>query len=403
MNLRNLNEVIDKKYDFIVVGSGLAGAVFANFAGEKHSVLVIDKRSHIAGNVYTERKDNIDIHMYGSHIFHTNDDAVWRYVNMFAEFNDFRLQVVAKATNSETGKKQMFQLPFNMMTFQAFWPELNTVEEIRDRIAKEVAEANIANPQNLEEQAISMVGRTVYETLIKGYTEKQWGKKCTELPAYIIQRLPIRFNYDNTYFYNAKYQGIPKNGYTDIVKKMLNWPNIDVVLETDYIDNRTQFESMLNENGKIIYSGAIDELCDYRFGQLEYRTLRFEHMHLDTPDYQGNSLVNFPDADIEHTRITEHKHYNDMGSATTYISKEYPEDYVPGKNDPYYPIGGQANREIYNKYADYVAENMQQYVMCGRLGTYKYLDMDKVIKETAEISISVIEKFLSSKSETSTI
>ena len=360
-------------FDYLIVGAGLFGAVFAHEASKKgKTCLVIDKRSHIAGNIYTEQVEGINVHKYGAHIFHTSDRKVWDYINQFAEFNNYINSPVASY------KDELYNLPFNMNTFSKMW-NIKTPAEAKAKIAEQIAELNIDEPQNLEEQALKLVGTDVYEKLIKGYTEKQWGRPCSELPAFIIKRLPLRFRYDNNYF-NDRYQGIPMGGYTRIVEKLLE--NAEVKLNTDYFD-------FIKENpniaAKTVYTGAIDEFFEYKLGALEYRSVRFENEILDTDNYQGNAVVNYTAAEVPFTRIIEHKHFEFGEQPKTVISREYSAEWKPGV-EPYYPVNNEKNNSLYEQYKK-LAEERKDVIFGGRLGLYKYLDMDKVIAlalETAE-------------------
>ena len=353
-------------YDYLIVGAGLYGAVCAhelNKSGKK--CLVIDKRDHIAGNIYTENVAGINVHKYGAHIFHTSDKEVWEYINQFAEFNNYINSPIA------IYKDELYNLPFNMNTFSKMWG-VRTPAEAKEKIAEQVAELDIKEPKNLEEQALSLVGRDVYTKLVKGYTEKQWGRDCKELPAFIIKRLPCRFTYDNNYF-NDRYQGIPMGGYTKIVEKMLD--GIEVQLNTDY------FELIKNEPDiakKIIYTGCIDEFFDYKLGTLNYRSVRFETEELDMEDYQGNAVVNYTEREVPYTRIIEHKHFEYGKQPTTVISREYSAEWKPGM-EPYYPVNDSENSELYEKYKA-LADKQENVMFGGRLGQYRYYDMDKVIR-----------------------
>ena len=353
------------KYDYLVVGAGLYGAVFAHeakAAGKK--VLVIDKRDHIAGNVYTENMEDINVHVYGAHIFHTNNKKVWEYVNRFAEFNRFTNSPVANY------KGEMYSLPFNMYTFNKMWGVV-TPQEAAARIEEQKREAGITEPKNLEEQAISLVGRDIYEKLVKGYTEKQWGRPCNQLPAFIIRRLPVRLTFDNNYF-NALYQGIPMGGYTAMVANMLE--GIEVKLGVDYLENKAEFDAMAD---KIIYTGAIDAYFAYTLGALEYRSVRFETEVLDMPNFQGNAAVNYTDAETPWTRIIEHKWFEFGTQPKTVISREYSSEWKPG-DEPYYPVNDEKNAALYAKYRE-LADREEKVIFGGRLGEYKYYDMDAVI------------------------
>ena len=355
------------KYDYLVVGAGLYGAVFAHEAKAKgKNVLVIDKRAHIAGNVYTEEIEGINVHKYGAHIFHTSNKAVWEYVNQFAEFNHYVNSPVA------VYKDELYNLPFNMNTFSKMW-NIRTPQEAKDMIAKQIAELNIKEPKNLEEQALSLAGRDVYEKLVKGYTEKQWGRDCKELPAFIIKRLPLRFTYDNNYF-NDRFQGIPMGGYTKIIEKMLD--GIDVKVDTDYFE-------FIKENPdiaeKTLFTGMIDEFFDYKLGALEYRSVRFETEVLDVDNYQGNAVVNYTSKDEPFTRIIEHKHFEFGKQEKTVISREYSSQWQLG-DEPYYPVNNDKNNDLFAKYNE-LASSQEKVVFGGRLGQYKYYDMHVVIKE----------------------
>lgn len=366
------------KYDYLIVGAGLFGAIFAYEANKKvKKCLVIDKRSHIGGNIYTEEIDGINVHKYGAHIFHTSNKEIWDYINQFAEFNRYTNSPVARY------KEELYNLPFNMNTFNKLWGVI-TPEEAIQKIEEEKKQANITEPKNLEEQAISLVGKTIYEKLIKGYTEKQWGMSCSELPSFIIRRLPVRMIYDNNYF-NDKYQGIPIGGYTQIIEKMLE--GIDIKLNYDFFDHKDELENIAN---KIVFTGQIDRYYDYKFGQLEYRSVRFETEKLDVDNYQGNAVVNYTDIEIPYTRIIEHKHFEQgkqLGNEVTegpsvgktIISREYSDKWDISK-EPYYPINNNKNNELYKKYENLAKED-NKIIFGGRLGQYKYYDMDKVIEE----------------------
>lgn len=352
------------KYDYLVVGAGLFGAAFAQMAKEKGKrVLVIDKRSHIAGNIYTEDLGGIAVHRYGAHIFHTDDEEVWQYANRFATFNRF--------TNAPLAKYQdrLYHMPFNMNTFYAMWgvTKPNEAREIIERQRKEIT----GEPQNLEEQAISLVGRDIYEALVRGYSEKQWGRPCRELPAFIIRRLPVRFTYDNNYF-NDRYQGIPEDGYTAIFEKLLD--GIDLRLSCDYLAEKDTLRPLAE---RMIYTGPIDQYFDYCYGPLQFRSLRFETEVLDTDNYQGNAVVNYTDAETPFTRIIEHKHFVFGTQPKTVVTREYPADWQVG-GEPYYTVNDEANSALYQKYAALAAQD-DTVVFGGRLGEYQYYDMDKVI------------------------
>ena len=352
-------------YDYLIVGAGLFGAVFAYEAKKKgKTCLVIDKRNHIAGNIYTEKVEGINVHKYGAHIFHTSDKAIWDYVNQFADFNNYINSPVA------VYKDELYNLPFNMNTFSKMWG-IRTPDEAKAKIAEQIAELNIGEPKNLEEQALKLVGRDVYEKLVKGYTEKQWGRSCSELPAFIIKRLPLRFRYDNNYF-NDRYQGIPIGGYTGIVEKMLE--GTEVMTGTDYFEF---IKSNPDIAKKVVYTGAIDEYYDFKFGHLEYRSVRFETETLDMENYQGNAVVNYTEREVPYTRIIEHKHFEYGTQEKTIISREYSAEWTPGK-EPYYPVNNEKNNALYEQYRA-LAEKDENVIFGGRLGMYKYFDMDKVI------------------------
>ena len=359
------------KYDYLVVGAGLYGAVFAYEAKKKEKTcLVIDKRDHIAGNIYCENVSGINVHKYGAHIFHTSDKKIWEYVNQFAEFNNYINSPVARYKN------ELYNLPFNMNTFSKMW-NIATPQEAKDIIASQIADLNITEPKNLEEQALSLVGKDVYEKLIKGYTEKQWGRDCKDLPSFIIKRLPLRFIYDNNYF-NDRYQGIPIGGYTKIVEKMLD--GIEVRLNTNYLDNREEFDAMAD---KIVYTGMIDQFYDYKLGVLEYRSVRFETEELPMENYQGNAVVNYTEREVPYTRIIEHKHFEFGKQPTTIISREYSSEWKKG-DEPYYPVNNDKNNALYQQYKE-LADKEHKVIFGGRLGGYKYYDMDKVIVAALEM------------------
>lgn len=364
------------KYDYLIVGAGLFGAVFAHEMKKLGKTsLVIEKRNHIAGNIYTENTSDINVHVYGAHIFHTSDKKVWDYVNSFAEFNNYINSPIA------VYKDELYNLPFNMNTFSKMWG-VRTPAEAKAKIAEQIAEANITDPQNLEEQALSLAGRDVYEKLVKGYTEKQWGRDCKELPPFIIKRLPFRFTYDNNYF-NDPYQGIPKGGYTQIIEKLLEGTSVLTgTAYADYVVSAPGAEEIKakdgNTFGKVLYTGMIDEYYDYQLGHLEYRSVRFETEELtDTDNYQGNAVVNYEEREIPYTRIIEHKHFEFGTQPTTIISREYPSEWKPGV-DPYYPINNDKNNELFARYKA-LADAEKNVLFGGRLGQYKYYDMDKVI------------------------
>lgn len=392
------------KYDYLIVGSGLFGSVFAYEAKKKgKNILVIDKLSHLGGNIYTEKRDGINVHIYGAHIFHTSNKEVWNYINKFAQFNRYTNSPVARYKN------ELYNLPFNMNTFHQLWPNVFSPEDAKKKIETERREyAELLKgdkPHNLEEQAILVIGKTLYEKLIKGYTEKQWGKPCTELPTFIIQRLPVRLVYDNNYF-NDKYQGIPIGGYTQIIEKMLGYDSkgykinksvgilegkIDVKLNYDYYEHKDELKNIAK---KIVFTGPIDQYYDYKFGHLEYRTVRFETEELQINNYQGNAVVNYTEKDVPYTRIIEHKHFEigkQLGNEETQeaesyghtiISKEYSEKWNPSKQ-PYYPINNEMNNKRYEKYK-VLSQMDDKVIFGGRLGEYKYYDMDKVIEKALE-------------------
>ena len=356
-----------KQYDYLIVGAGLFGAVFAREmtdAGKK--CLVIDRRNHIAGNIYTENVEGINVHKYGAHIFHTSDKRIWEYANRFADFNRFTNSPVARY------KDELYNLPFNMNTFSRMWG-VHTPEEARAIIEEQKKELGDKTPENLEEQAISLIGRDIYEKLVKGYTEKQWGKRATELPAFIIRRLPVRYTYDNNYFSDL-YQGIPIGGYTSMIEKMLE--GADIRLGCDYFTNRAELEAMCE---KTVFTGMIDEYFDYCYGELEYRSLRFETEVLDTDNYQGNAVVNYTEYEIPYTRIIEHKHFEFGTQEKTVITREYPADWRHG-DEPFYPVNNDRNNELYLKYKA-KADMEDNVIFGGRLGMYRYFDMHNVIAE----------------------
>lgn len=356
-----------EKYDYLIVGSGLFGATFANLSNkEGKKVLVIDKRSNIGGNIYTEEIEGIHVHKYGAHIFHTDYKDVWEYVNSFVEFNRYTNSPVARIGN------EIYNLPFNMNTFSKIWNDVFTPKDAIRHINEERKEIK-GEPKNLEEQAISLVGRTIYEKLIKGYTEKQWNRECKDLPAFIIKRLPVRFVYDNNYF-NDRYQGIPIGGYTKLIEKMLE--GIEVKLNTNFFDNIDYYKSIAN---KIVYTGAIDEYFNYSLGKLEWRSLRFETKIINQENYQGNAVINYTGHEVDYTRVIEHKHFdNTCQSDKTVITFEYPADYVEGM-EKYYTVNDERNNELADKYRK-LAKQEENVIFGGRLAEYKYYDMDDVIK-----------------------
>lgn len=355
-----------KRYDYLIVGAGLYGAVFARELTRRgKSCLVIDRRNHVAGNIYTEKMAGINVHKYGAHIFHTSDREVWEYVNQFAEFNNYVNSPLA------VYRDELYNLPFNMNTFSKMWG-IRTPKEARQMIERQVAELGITEPQNLEEQALSLVGTDVYTKLIKGYTEKQWGRDCRELPAFIIRRLPCRFTYDNNYF-NDRWQGIPIGGYTQMVEKMLE--GADVLLQTDYFDLIRDQPEIAHT---VVYTGCIDEFFGYRLGALKYRSVRFETEELPEENYQGNAVVNYTDREVPYTRVIEHKHFEFGKQPTTVISREYSAEWKPGL-EPYYPVNDAENSALYAQYQQLAAQQ-ENVIFGGRLGQYRYYDMDKVIR-----------------------
>lgn len=372
------------RYDYLVVGAGLFGAVFASEmkkAGKK--CLVIDRRNHIAGNIYTEQIKDIHVHQYGAHIFHTSDRRIWQYVNNLAEFNNYVNSPVA------VYKDELYNLPFNMNTFAKMW-NIKTPKEAAQRIQSQIADLHITNPANLEEQALSLVGTDIYEKLVKGYTEKQWGRDCRELPAFIIKRLPVRFTFDNNYF-NDAYQGIPKGGYTAMVEKLLE--GIDVKLETDFAKfARKENDTYVTNDGqylfdKVLYTGMIDAFFDYCEGALEYRSLNFETELLEGEEnYQGNAVVNYTEREVPFTRIIEHKHFEFGSQPDTVITREYPKEWKRG-DEPYYPVNDEKNAALYRKY-ETLARAEKNVLFGGRLGQYKYYDMDKVIAAALDMAES---------------
>ncbi len=358
-----------KKYDYLIVGAGLFGATFAYEAKKRgKKCLVIDKRDHIGGNIYCESIEGINVHKYGAHIFHTSNKEIWEYVNRFAEFNNYINSPVA------IYKDELYNLPFNMNTFSKMWG-VKTPAEAKAKIAEQIKALNITNPQNLEEQALSLVGVDVYKKLIKGYTEKQWQRNCIDLPAFIIKRLPLRFTYDNNYF-NDRYQGIPIGGYNQIIEKMLD--GVEVQLNTDYFE----LEDRENIAEKTVFTGPIDKYFDYKLGVLEYRSVRFETEILDMENYQGNAVVNYTEREVPYTRVIEHKHFEFGTQPKTVISKEYSSEWTTA-DEPYYPINNSRNDGIYEKYKA-LADQTPNVIFGGRLGQYKYYDMDKVIISALE-------------------
>ena len=367
------------KDDYLIVGSGLFGSVFAHEMTKKgKKCLIIERRDHIGGNVYTEEKEGINVHKYGAHIFHTSNKEVWNYINQFAEFNRYTNSPVANY------KGELYNLPFNMNTFYQMWG-VRTPEEAKAKIEEQKKESGIKEPKNLEEQAISLIGNDIYEKLVKGYTQKQWGKECTELPSFIIKRLPVRFTYDNNYF-NDSYQGIPIGGYTKIIEKLLE--GIEVRLNTDFFNKKEEYMEMAD---KVLFTGMIDQYFDYCFGELEYRGLKFETETLDTNNYQGNAVINYTDAETPFTRIIEHKHFeipaNELGtdkdSDKTIITREYPKQWEKGQ-EAYYPVNDEKNSALYENYKE-LADKEENVIFGGRLGMYQYFDMWKVIEEALKL------------------
>jgi UDP-galactopyranose mutase len=354
-------------YDYLVVGSGLFGSTFAYEAAKRGKIVkVIERRNHIGGNIYTEKIEDINVHKYGAHIFHTSNKKIWDYVNQFAEFNRYTNSPIANY------KGEIYNLPFNMNTFNKLWGVV-TPQEAKEKIEQQKKVAEIGQPSNLEEQAISLIGTDIYKKLIKGYTEKQWGRKATELPAFIIKRLPVRFTYDNNYF-NDKYQGIPIGGYTQIIEKMLDSDLIEVETNVDFFDKKEEY---LKQFPKVVFTGMIDQFFDYQFGTLEYRSLKFKTSIIEQENYQGNAVVNYTDAETPYTRIIEHKHFENGNQPKTIITKEYPMTWNKG-DEPYYPMNNTKNNDLYKKYLK-LAEEAPNVIFGGRLGMYKYYDMHQVI------------------------
>ena len=364
-----------KKYDYLIVGTGLFGAVFAHeMTKQGKTCLAIDKRDHIGGNIYTREMEDIHVHVYGAHIFHTSNKATWEYINQFAEFNHYVNSPIA------VYKDELYNMPFNMNTFSKLWG-IRTPAEAQAKIKEQIAELGITEPQNLEEQALSLVGVDVYEKLVKGYTEKQWGRDCKDLPAFIIKRLPLRFTYDNNYF-NDRYQGIPMGGYTAIIEKMFE--GTDILLNTEFKSFITEHPDVAD---KVIYTGMIDEYYDFCYGPLQYRTVSFETEVLDMPNYQGNAVVNYTEREVPYTRIIEHKHFEFGKQDKTVISREYPTEWKPGM-EPYYPINDTQNSELFAKYRA-LADQETKVFFGGRLGNYKYYDMDKTIEAALELAANM--------------
>lgn len=358
------------KYDYLIVGAGLFGAVFAQQAKQAgKTVLVIDKRSHLGGNVYTEEVEGIQVHRYGAHIFHTSDRKIWEYVQQFAAFNRYTNSPVARY------KDEVYNLPFNMNTFYQMWG-VKTPEEAKEKLESQIREAAVCEPKNLEEQALSLVGKDIYEKLIRGYTEKQWGKRAKELPSFIIRRLPVRYTYDNNYF-NDSYQGIPVGGYTRMVERMLD--GVEIRLNTDYFQAREELDKLAD---RVVFTGMIDAYYGECYGKLDYRSLRFETEVMDTPNYQGNAVVNYTEYEVPYTRIIEHKHFEFGTQPKTVITREYPAAWT-GKEEPYYPINDERNNRLYEKYKA-LADQEDRVIFGGRLGMYRYYDMHQVIAEALE-------------------
>lgn len=358
------------KYDYLIVGAGLFGAVFAQQAKKAgKTVLVIDKRSHLGGNVYTEEVEGIQVHRYGAHIFHTSDRKIWEYVQQFAAFNRYTNSPVARY------KDEVYNLPFNMNTFYQMWG-VKTPEEAKEKLESQIREAAVCEPKNLEEQALSLVGKDIYEKLIRGYTEKQWGKRAKELPSFIIRRLPVRYTYDNNYF-NDSYQGIPVGGYTRMVERMLD--GVEIRLNTDYFQAREELDRLAD---RVVFTGMIDAYYGECYGKLDYRSLRFETEVMDTPNYQGNAVVNYTEYEVPYTRIIEHKHFEFGTQPKTVITREYPAAWT-GKEEPYYPINDERNNRLYEKYKA-LADQEDRVIFGGRLGMYRYYDMHQVIAEALE-------------------
>ena len=355
------------KYDYLIVGSGLFWSIFAYEANKRgKKCLVIDKRQHIGGNIYTEEVEGINVHKYGAHIFHTSNKEIWEYIQQFAEFNRYTNSPIANY------KGEIYNMPFNMNTFNKLWGVV-TPKEAKEKIEKQIQESGITEPKNLEEQAIRLVGKDIYEKLVKGYTQKQWGRPCNELPTFIIKRLPVRFTYDNNYF-NDTYQGIPIGGYTQIIEKMLK--GIEVKLNCDFFEQREELETIAE---KIVFTGMIDQYYNYCYGELEYRSLRFEEEILNCDNYQGNAVVNYNEDEVPYTRIIEHKHFEYGTQPKTVITREYPASWVKG-DEPYYPMNDEKNNTLYAKYK-ILADQENKVIFGGRLGMYKYFDMHHVIAE----------------------
>lgn len=364
---------MSKEYDFLIVGAGLYGSVFAHEAAKKgKKCLVVEKRNHIGGNCFTKNINNINVHYYGAHIFHTSNEKVWNYMNQFCEFNHYVNSPIANF------RGELYNLPFNMNTFCKLWPDVHTPQEARRRIAEQQAEyADIENPANLEEQALKLAGRDIYEKLVKGYSEKQWGKKATEIPAFVIRRLPFRFVFDNNYF-NDPHQGIPVGGYTPIFEKLLE--GIDVKLGVDFI---AQKEYYLSKADRVVYTGPIDAFFDFCFGNLDFRSLQFDHQLMENVEnFQGNAVFNYTSSDEQYTRIIEHKHFEFGKQPDTVVTYEYPKMWKPG-DEPYYPVNDDRNNALYLKYKS-LADQEQDICFGGRLGEYKYYDMDKIVEQVLD-------------------
>lgn len=380
--LSSIKDCKYSKYDFILVGAGLFNATMANLLYEKgKKCLIIERRNHIAGNIYTYSQKGIQVHKYGAHIFHTDSKEIWNYVNRFAEFNRYTNSPVANY------KGTLYNLPFNMNTFTKLWSDVVTPEDAKRRIAEQSSILQGVTPSNLEEQAISLVGNDIYQKLIKGYTEKQWGRDCKELSPDIIKRLPLRFVFDNNYF-NDRYQGIPIGGYTKLIENMLD--NIEVLLETDYLLNREVFDKLTD---KVIYTGTIDEFFDYKYGNLEYRTLCFDTESINICNYQGNAVINYTEREVPYTRIIEHKHFENQDTALlkddyTVITKEYPAEWKLG-DEPYYAVNNKKNEDLYRRYCNEAAQN-NKIIFGGRLGLYRYFDMDDTIAEAFKLLETLI-------------
>ncbi|AZQ63508.1 UDP-galactopyranose mutase [Flammeovirga pectinis] len=365
-----------KKYDYLIVGSGLFGNVFAHQMNKNgFKCLVIDKRNHLGGNIYSEKTEGINVHKYGPHIFHTNDKSIWDFVNQFVEFNHFRYSPLANY------KGELYNLPFNMHTFHQFW-NVKTPQEAKAKIKDQIKDLNIIKPKNLEEQALSLVGKDIYEKLIKGYTEKQWGRDAKGLPSFIIKRLPVRYTYDNNYF-NDKYQGIPIGGYNKLTEGLLE--NIDTQLNVDYFQNKEHFNELAS---KVVYTGKIDEFFNYKLGYLNYRSLRFESETLEQENYQGIAAINYTERNVPYTRIIEHKHFEYGQGPKTIITKEFPQEWDKNK-EPYYPINDDKNISLYKKYKD-LADQEEQIIFGGRLAEYKYYDMHQVIASALKKSNDIL-------------